>query len=138
MSYNSASSTRIFSLRCGGLVELGVACKNEEIVNKATIGRKTETGWLCLPHRGWTCATCYRRIVEERLAAKIYRRLYPKPRGFAAMPPEAQRALAAKGGRKAHALGTAYEWNSEAAQRAGRRGGIVTGEERRARRLAAS
>ena len=45
------------------------------------------------------------------------------PRGFAAMNPEAQRAIAAKGGRAAHQKGTAHEFTSEEARIAGRKGG---------------
>jgi general stress protein YciG len=45
------------------------------------------------------------------------------PRGFAAMDPQAQRAIAAKGGRAAHQKGTAHEFTSEEARIAGRKGG---------------
>ena len=45
------------------------------------------------------------------------------PRGFAAMNPEMQRAIAAKGGRAAHQKGTAHEFTSEEARVAGRKGG---------------
>ncbi len=45
------------------------------------------------------------------------------PRGFAAMDPQAQRAIAAKGGRAAHQKGTAHEFTSEEARVAGRKGG---------------
>lgn len=45
------------------------------------------------------------------------------PRGFAAMDPLAQRAIAAKGGRAAHQKGTAHEFTSEEARIAGRKGG---------------
>lgn len=44
-------------------------------------------------------------------------------RGFAAMDPQAQRAIAAKGGRAAHIKGTAHEFTSEEARIAGRKGG---------------
>jgi general stress protein YciG len=44
-------------------------------------------------------------------------------RGFAAMDPEQQRMIASKGGKAAHAKGTAHEWTSEEARRAGRQGG---------------
>jgi general stress protein YciG len=40
-------------------------------------------------------------------------------RGFASMDPEQQRAIAAEGGRAAHAKGTAHEFTSEEARRAG-------------------
>ena len=44
-------------------------------------------------------------------------------RGFAAMDPEQQRMIASKGGKAAHEKGTAHEWTSEEARRAGRQGG---------------
>lgn len=39
------------------------------------------------------------------------------------MDKEKQRAIASKGGKKAHALGTAHKWTSEEAKKAGRLGG---------------
>jgi uncharacterized protein len=47
-------------------------------------------------------------------------------RGFASMSPEKQREIARKGGRAAHAKGTAHEWNREEARAAGSRGGTVS------------
>jgi general stress protein YciG len=44
-------------------------------------------------------------------------------RGFAAMDREKQRAIASKGGRAAHAKGTAHEFTTEEARAAGRKGG---------------
>ena len=44
-------------------------------------------------------------------------------RGFASMDPEKQRAIAAQGGRAAHAQGVAHEFDSEEARAAGRKGG---------------
>lgn len=44
-------------------------------------------------------------------------------KGFAGMSREKVRAIASKGGRAAHAKGTAHEWTSEEARRAGRKGG---------------
>ena len=44
-------------------------------------------------------------------------------RGFAAMPAEQRREIARKGGRAAHAVGGAHEWNAESARVAGRKGG---------------
>jgi len=46
-----------------------------------------------------------------------------RPRGFAAMSPEKQRELAARGGRAAHVLGRGHEWDREEARAAGSRGG---------------
>lgn len=44
-------------------------------------------------------------------------------RGFAAMSAERQREIASRGGRAAHAQGTAHEFSSEEARAAGRKGG---------------
>jgi len=44
-------------------------------------------------------------------------------RGFASMDRAKQREIASKGGRAAHAKGTAHEWTSEEAREAGRKGG---------------
>jgi len=44
-------------------------------------------------------------------------------RGFAAMDPEKQRKIASKGGKAAHAKGTAHEFTPEEAKAAGRKGG---------------
>ena len=46
-----------------------------------------------------------------------------KDRGFASMDKAKQRAIASKGGKAAHRKGTAYEWTSETARAAGRKGG---------------
>jgi uncharacterized protein len=57
---------------------------------------------------------------ENRTTGTVSRKT---PRGFAAMDPQAQRAIAAKGGRAAHQKGTAHEFTSEEARIAGRKGG---------------
>ena len=44
-------------------------------------------------------------------------------RGFASMDPSKQREIASKGGRAAHAKGTAHEFTSDEARVAGRKGG---------------
>src|SRR5437016_335556 len=44
-------------------------------------------------------------------------------RGFAGMDPQKQREIASKGGRAAHAKGTAHEFTPEEAREAGRKGG---------------
>lgn len=44
-------------------------------------------------------------------------------RGFGSMDREKQRSIASKGGRAAHEKGTAHEFNSSEAQKAGRKGG---------------
>jgi hypothetical protein len=47
-------------------------------------------------------------------------------RGFASMDAKKQREIASKGGKAAHAKGTAHEWTKEEAREAGRKGGIVS------------
>lgn len=47
-----------------------------------------------------------------------------KPRGFAAIDPARRRAIAAMGGKAAHAKGTAHRWTPESASVAGRLGGL--------------
>ena len=51
-------------------------------------------------------------------------------RGFASMSPEKQREIASKGGRAAHAKGTAHEFNSNEARDAGRKGGVAVSRNR--------
>jgi len=46
------------------------------------------------------------------------------------MDPSRQRAIASKGGRAAHAKGTAHEWTSDEAREAGRKGGEVVSRDR--------
>ena len=46
-----------------------------------------------------------------------------RKRGFAAMDEETQREIARKGGKAAHAKGTAHQFDSEEARAAGRKGG---------------
>lgn len=45
-----------------------------------------------------------------------------KGRGFASMDPTRQREIASRGGKAAHAKGTAHTWNSEEAKKAGAMG----------------
>ena len=47
-------------------------------------------------------------------------------RGFASMTVDKKREIASKGGKAAHALGTAHKWTSEEAQAAGRKGGSIS------------
>jgi uncharacterized protein len=47
-------------------------------------------------------------------------------RGFASMDPEKQRRIASKGGKAAHKMGKAHEWNTEEAIEAGKKGGSAT------------
>ena len=48
--------------------------------------------------------------------------LVPRKQGFAAMDPQRQREIASSGGRAAHAKGTAHQFTSEEASKAGRKG----------------
>src|SRR5215216_4250674 len=52
------------------------------------------------------------------------------PRGFAAMDQEKQREIASKGGRAAHAKGTAHEFTPDEAREAGRKGGEAVSRNR--------
>lgn len=45
-------------------------------------------------------------------------------RGFAAMDPDKQRAIASLGGKHAHKIGKAHQFTSEEAREAGRKGGL--------------
>ena len=51
-------------------------------------------------------------------------------RGFASMDRSRQREIASKGGRAAHAKGTAHEWTAEEARVAGRKGGETVSRDR--------
>src|SRR6478609_54593 len=51
-------------------------------------------------------------------------------RGFASMDREKQKEIASKGGRAAHAKGTAHEFDSGEAREAGRKGGMAVSRNR--------
>lgn len=51
-------------------------------------------------------------------------------RGFAGMDESRQREIASKGGKAAHAKGTAHEFTPDEARRAGRKGGEVVSQNR--------
>ena len=51
-------------------------------------------------------------------------------RGFASMDQSKQREIASKGGRAAHAKGTAHEFTSDEARVAGRKGGEAVSRDR--------
>lgn len=51
-------------------------------------------------------------------------------RGFAAMDIAKQREIASKGGRAAHAQGTAHEFSPNEAREAGRKGGMAVSRDR--------
>ncbi len=60
----------------------------------------------------------------------------PKPkkrRGFAAMDPQRVSEIASKGGKAAHAAGTAHEFTRDEAREAGRKGGYATHAKRKER-----
>jgi hypothetical protein len=52
-------------------------------------------------------------------------------RGFAAMDRQAVSEISRKGGKAAHAAGTAHEFTSEEAREAGRKGGLASHARRR-------
>ena len=54
----------------------------------------------------------------------------PGKRGFAAMDEATQRMIASKGGQAAHQKGTAHEFDSEEARRAGQKGGEAVSRNR--------
>lgn len=47
-------------------------------------------------------------------------------RGFASMDRDKQRQIASKGGRAAHEMRTAHEWDSSEARAAGKKGGAAS------------
>jgi general stress protein YciG len=55
-------------------------------------------------------------------------------RGFARLSPEERRKVSSIGGRAAHQQGRAHQFTPEEAREAGKKGGLVTGLRRRARR----
>lgn len=63
-------------------------------------------------------------MTPSNRANKIWRR------GFASMSPERRREIAARGGRAAHKEGTAHEFTSEEARRAGKKGGQIISRDR--------
>jgi len=55
-----------------------------------------------------------------------------KRRGFAVMDPKRVSEIASKGGKAAHAAGTAHEFSRDEAREAGRKGGYATHARRKA------
>ena len=51
--------------------------------------------------------------------------LPPRRRGFAAMDQARVKEISSKGGKAAHAAGTAHQFNSDEARNAGRKGGMA-------------
>jgi uncharacterized protein len=54
----------------------------------------------------------------------------PRKRGFGAMDPEKQRAIARKGGKSAHAQGRAHQFGKDEARAAGQKGGHAVSRNR--------
>src|SRR6266545_4408408 len=70
---------------------------------------------------------CSTQTIVETIREEIsMQTLKGRGRGFASMTAEKKREIASKGGRAAHALGTAHKWTSEEAQAAGRKGGSIS------------
>ena len=75
---------------------------------------------------------------RSRLLVSTINRLIPNKymtddnkskRGFAGMDPDRQRDIASAGGRAAHEKGTAHEFDSEEARKAGQKGGQSRGKD---------
>jgi general stress protein YciG len=64
------------------------------------------------------------------LSSKEKDHMATSKRGFASMDPAKQREIASKGGRAAHAKGTAHEFTSDEARVAGRKGGEAVSRDR--------
>jgi uncharacterized protein len=62
---------------------------------------------------------------QQELPAKAPEERRPRRRGFAAMDRDHVKEIASKGGRAAHAAGTAHQFSSEEARQAGRKGGMA-------------
>jgi uncharacterized protein len=71
-----------------------------------------------------------KRSRSKKRATKRSRRAAGGARGFAGMSDQRQRAIAAQGGRAAHARGTAHEFSSAEARKAGRKGGQAVSRDR--------
>ena len=75
---------------------------------------------------GWMWQASRYMVWQESEGAHVLEVVRKARRGFASMSPEKQREIASKGGRAAHAKGTAHEWSAEEAREAGRKGGQVS------------
>lgn len=71
---------------------------------------------------------------EERDELKLASPPPKKRRGFAVMDPKKVSEIAAKGGKAAHAAGTAHEFSRDEAREAGRKGGYATHARRKSRK----
>jgi uncharacterized protein len=74
-----------------------------------------------------TTATTETAGEREEGATESTRSAQPRPRrrGFAAMDRDRVKAIASKGGRAAHAAGTAHQFSSDEARVAGKKGGMA-------------
>ena len=71
------------------------------------------------------------RVESGFLWPSTARGVMPKPlRGFAAMSQAMRQAISSMGGKAAHALGLAHEFDREEAAAAGRKGGRTTSQNR--------
>jgi general stress protein YciG len=59
------------------------------------------------------------------VAAPVVEERRPRRRGFAAMDRDRVKEIASKGGKAAHAAGTAHQFSSDEARNAGRKGGMA-------------
>jgi general stress protein YciG len=64
-------------------------------------------------------------VVAEPTAAAPTEERRPRRRGFAAMDRDRVKEIASKGGKAAHAAGTAHQFSSDEARNAGRKGGMA-------------
>jgi hypothetical protein len=136
---NSASTqntqqTRGVRLRCVacGMLPAGVAT-TRCLARRAWASGASLCGAPWLPRRARPAGAartaptgrCY-ETTDFREATAVNPTERKERRGFASMSPERQREIASKGGRAAHAKGTAHEWTPEEARSAGRKGGQVS------------
>ncbi len=81
---------------------------------------------VSLAERGLPVSPENLQRIEQALArAELAPQPQRKPQGFEKMDAQRQRYAAAAGGRKAHELGVAHEFDAAEAKAAGRRGGLV-------------
>ena len=74
-------------------------------------------------------------ILAARVSLRARRRVTMgiENRGFASLDQSKRREVSSKGGRAAHAKGTAHMWTSEEASQAGRKGGSASAQRRKER-----
>lgn len=72
-----------------------------------------------LKNNSWEYQEDWKKLGGDRMKKK-------QKKGFASMDPKEQKRIASMGGKAAHKKGTAHEWNSKEAQKAGRKGGLAT------------